>query len=111
MAATERALVIAEALELPDLLADALNSKGDRLRLHRPDTSKRVGSSAPAVEVAQRHGLDDFAIAPRTTSRASRQLRDLGDATALAEEALATCRRRGDRYIESLVAAPSRTCT
>jgi tetratricopeptide (TPR) repeat protein len=99
--AVETALTIAQALELPDVLGDALTTKAMLCaRTGRPQEARFL--YAGALEVAQQPELAEV------RSRALANLANVGmlwdqpDALGHGEAALADARRRGDRYGESI---------
>ncbi len=99
--ALERALSIAQAHELTDVLAEALNDKAGVYELTgRPQEAEALYSAA--VRTAERHDLAD------ALARAQNNLANLGmvwdwpTAREHTEAALALVRRRGNRYNESI---------
>ena len=101
--AIETALRIAEALELPDVLSEALNNKGILyLWIGRPREAGAL--SALAVEVADEHGLGEHLARAQANAASFSLLWDLPDAREQTETVMALYRRRGDRYFESISA-------
>ncbi|MGH2872066.1 MAG: ATP-binding protein [Solirubrobacteraceae bacterium] len=100
-AALETALRIASALELSDVLADALGNKGI---LH--SLTGRVAEGrlllAGAVEMAREHELVDVLIRAQGNLAALELQFDVPGAREMTAVALAAARRRGDRYLESV---------
>jgi len=99
----ETALTIARALELPDLLGEALVHKGGLYLLvgRGPEAEALY---AEALAVAQREGLDEV-LGPALANLSNvRMLWDLPGAREQAEEALAIYRRRGNRLYEGELA-------
>jgi tetratricopeptide (TPR) repeat protein len=101
--ALERALVAAEALELPDVLARALNTKAN-MYAHGGRPHEAGGLYALVADLAQQHGLDDIASLAQGNLANLGMNWDVPDAATHAEADLAGCRRRGDRYGESITA-------
>jgi tetratricopeptide (TPR) repeat protein len=101
MEAAEVALEMAEALSLPEVIAEALNSKAmvSWRRPHEAEAFLRealrvaVGHDLPAAALRAQFNLSGFAM---EHSR-------FGEARAILDEALALARVRGDRTWEALV--------
>jgi class 3 adenylate cyclase/tetratricopeptide (TPR) repeat protein len=99
--AFETALRIAQALELPDVLSEALNNKGNLYQwIGRPQEAR--GLLGLAVEVAGEHGLRDHLARAQGNAANQSMLWDLPGAREQTETAIALHRRRGDRYRESI---------
>ena len=98
--AIETALRMAQALELPDVLSEALTNKGILcLWSGRPHEGR--GLFALAIEVADERGLWDHLARAQTNAGSLSLSWDLPDAREQIETALALGRRRGDRHAES----------
>lgn len=99
----ETALTVAQALELPDVLAEALNNKAMLYQYTgRPQEAKAL--FAAGVEIAERHDVGDLIGRAQSNLANLASVLDLPDAGAQTEAALATARRRGDRASESVIA-------
>jgi class 3 adenylate cyclase/tetratricopeptide (TPR) repeat protein len=97
----ERALRVAEHLQLPELLADAFNTKallrwrGDRIR-------EALVLYRAAIEIAGEHDLSaPLALGYANLGAISHQW-DLPGSEAALERALGLSRRQGNRYLEAL---------
>jgi class 3 adenylate cyclase/tetratricopeptide (TPR) repeat protein len=98
--AIETGLRMAQALELPDVLSEALTNKGILcLWTGRPHEGR--GLFALAIEVADERGLGDHLARAQTNAGSLSLSWDLPDAPERIETALALSRRRGDRHAES----------
>jgi class 3 adenylate cyclase/tetratricopeptide (TPR) repeat protein len=101
--AVEAALTVAEALELPDVLADALTHKAMLYgQTGRPQEAR--GLYVTALDVAEGHELAEVQSRARGNLANLAMLWDQPDARGHTEAALAVDRRRGDRHAESLSA-------
>lgn len=102
-AVLETALTVAEALELADVLGEALVSKAVLYQYTgRPQEAWAL--YAAALDVAERHELPDVRYRALVNLANFGMLWDQPDARPHAEAALAASRRRGDRHGESLAA-------
>jgi tetratricopeptide (TPR) repeat protein len=95
----ETALTVAEALELPDVLGEALVNKATLYVLTGRTKEGRL-LYAGAVDVAERHELAEIHYRALHNLSELATLWDHHDARRRAEAALAVARRRGDRYGE-----------
>jgi class 3 adenylate cyclase/tetratricopeptide (TPR) repeat protein len=93
----ETALTVAEGLELPDVLGEALVNKAN-LYLLTGRTKEGGLLYAGAVDVAERHELAEIHHRALHNLSELAILWDQADARRSAEAALAVARRRGDRY-------------
>jgi hypothetical protein len=96
----ETALVIAEALELPEILSDALIYRAQLYSLTgRPAQARLL--YAGAIEIAERHQLNESLRSALNSSGDLAMRFDLPEAAARLQSALEVARRRGGRYAES----------
>ena len=101
--AVEAALTVAEALELPDVLAEALVSKGMVYQqTGRPQEAR--GLYVTALDVAESHELAEVQSIAMGNLANLAMLWDQPDARRHVDAALAVARRRGDRHAETLSA-------
>ena len=99
--AIESALEIAQALELPDVLAEALTNRGMFCMFANRAQEARFLLAA-AIEVAEEHELLGQLARAQGISGSVGLIYDLPGTRGLIEAGLATVRRRGDRLNESL---------
>ena len=99
--AVESALEIAQALELPDVLAEALTNRGMFCMFASRAEEARFLLRA-AIEVAEEHGLLGHLARAQGIGGSIALIYDLPSARELVEAGLTTVRRRGDRLNESL---------
>ncbi len=99
----ERALVLAQELDLPQVLCDAMETKALLLRqAGRPDEALALFERT--VEIAEARGLSaEEVISGHANSADTRIANDLSGASAHLEAALALCRRLGQRYSETFL--------
>jgi class 3 adenylate cyclase/predicted ATPase len=95
--AIEAALVIAQALELPQLLCQALTDKAV-IYLQTSRAEEARGLLDTATEIAERDDLVDELGRARANSANLRVQWDVTGADELLESIIAIARRRGDRY-------------
>jgi class 3 adenylate cyclase/tetratricopeptide (TPR) repeat protein len=101
VAPLERALDVAQALDLPDVLCQALNDKAILLRQQgRAEESRML--LAGAAEVAERRGLTRELVRTLSNSGDITFTADLPGAVPQLETARALAHRRGDAYAEAL---------
>ena len=100
--ALEAALDVAEALELPAVMSEALNAKGVVYEsTDRPQQARYLYAAAIDI-AAHHHGLtDELARAQSNAGNMSLQW-DVPDARRYIEASVAVNRRRGDRYGETV---------
>ncbi len=96
----ETALVIAQALELPKVLSQALIDKAV-MYLQTSRVEEARGLLDTSAEIARRHDLPEELIRARANSANLRMQWDLPGADELSGSNLAAARRRGDRYQEA----------
>jgi class 3 adenylate cyclase/predicted ATPase len=97
----EKALAMAEALDLPAVLSDALTQKAIiYMWTGRPQQARYL--FAAAVEIAQQHDLTRQLTIAQTNRGNLAALWDASDAEAQTDAGLVLARRGGDRSIESL---------
>jgi len=96
----EEALAVAEALDLPTVLSDALNQKAIMYILTgRAQQARHLWGAV--VDIAERRGLGRELSLARTNLGNLAVLRDLPDAEEQTRAGLAVARRRGDLASES----------
>jgi class 3 adenylate cyclase/predicted ATPase len=96
----EEALAVAEALDLPTVLSDALNQKAIMYILTgRAQQARHLWTAV--VDIAERRGLGRELTLARTNLGNLAVLRDLPDAEEQTRAGLAVARRRGDLASES----------
>ncbi len=101
--AIETALAVAQALELPDVLAEALANQAILYEL--TGRSQEAGYvHAAAADIAERHGLSDILHRALGNQANLGMLWDRADAREQAEAAVALTRRLGDRQGEGVSA-------
>ena len=101
---SEIALRSAQALAMPGPLSDALITRASVcLYLGRPEEARLL--YAGAIEIAQRHGLQEQLHRALSNAGNQAMLWDAPEARRLSEAALAEARRHGNRYSESIAAA------
>jgi class 3 adenylate cyclase/tetratricopeptide (TPR) repeat protein len=98
----DRALEIAQALKLPDVLGDALTEKG-LVCLYTGRAEEARLLLLGAEEIGRRHGLAEVQHRAQTNISNLGLMWDADDAVAQGEAGVASARRRGDRYSESIV--------
>ena len=97
----ETALRIAQALELPAVLSDALTDRGNiYLQTGRAEEARALLREA-AIQIAERHDLTTELLRAQANNGDAHMQWDLPDAAEQFESSLALARRRGDRYQES----------
>ena len=100
--AIERALRVAEHLQLPELLAGALSAKAV-LRVRADRVREALALYRMSIEVAEEHELGDRVAVAYTNLGAVSHGWDFPGGEEALERTLALSRREGDRYNEAIV--------
>ena len=100
----DRALELAQALDLPDVLAGALTFKAQLCNAVGRVHEARIQFDA-ALELCQQHELTDRLLLAQLNSGDFRRRFDLPGAAEQTRDALATARRIGSRLFESVAAS------
>ncbi|MGH7691833.1 MAG: ATP-binding protein [Candidatus Dormibacteria bacterium] len=99
----ERALVLAEELDLPQVLCDALETKALLLR-SEGRAEEALDSFERTIEIAETRGLAaEELLSGHANSADTRMANDLPEAGSHLEAALTLARRLGQRYSETIL--------
>jgi len=99
----ERALVLAEELDLPQVLCDALETKALLLR-SASQSEQALEFFERTIEIAESRGLaSEELLSGHANSADTRMANDLPEAISHLEAALAISRRLGQRYSETFL--------
>jgi tetratricopeptide (TPR) repeat protein len=101
---SERSLILAQALGLPDVLCQALVTRGTILNFLGRYEEGLIHLEA-AVAMARRHNLADQEQSALVNASDLFMVADAPQAAELAESAVAASRRRGDPYSETIAAS------
>jgi tetratricopeptide (TPR) repeat protein len=101
---SERSLVLAQALGLPDVLCSALNTRGTILNFLGRHEEALIHLEA-AVAMAKRYELLDQEQSALVNASDLFMVSDNPQALEMAESAVAASRRRGDVYSETIAAS------